>query len=93
MIIMTITPKNLIKHELIGLTVDICKNNVCLMRGKVVDETKNMIAIEAGGMSKEFPKKGNEFVFYLKDGTAVKVDGSRILARPEDRVKLKVKKW
>ena len=63
------------------------------MQGSVVDETKNMFAIESHGLVKKFPKKGNEFMFTLPDGNKVNIEGSKILARPEDRIKIKVKKW
>ena len=91
---MTITAKNAIRHELIGLDVEVCEstNNVCI-HGKVVDETKNMIMIKTFGIVKKIPKKENSFIFDLPDGKRIKIDGSKIMARPEDRIKLKVKKW
>ena len=90
-----INPKNLIKHELIGLDVEVCESvnvNVCI-HGKVVDETKNMLIIKTFGIVKKIPKKENSFIFTLPSREKVKVNGSKILARPEDRIKLKVKKW
>ncbi len=91
-----ITPKNVIQHELIGLTTEVCestnKANLCL-KGKVVDETKNMIVIKSKDKAKRIQKKGNRFLFDLPDGKKVKINGERILMRPEDRIKLKVKKW
>jgi len=84
--------QNVIKHELIGLNVEVCTPTVCLV-GKVVDETKNMLVVQAGSEVKKFPKKGNEFVFLLPGGKGVKVKGEKIFGRPEDRIKMKVKKW
>lgn len=92
---MAITSRNIIRHEFIGLNVQACEANIqgICFRGKVVDETKNMITIKLGNMTKKIPKKGSTFMFFLPDGKRVKVDGSRISARPEERIKLKVKKW
>ena len=91
-----ITPKNLIQHELIGLDAEVCEStnkSSLSLRGKVVDETKNMIIIKSKEEMKRIPKKGNCFSFVLPDGKRVKVNGENILMRPEDRIKLKVKKW
>ena len=91
-----INSKNLIQHELIGLDVQVCessnKANVCI-GGKIVDETKNMIVIKVGDMTKKIPKKDNTFIFFIPNGQRVKVKGEKLIARPEDRIKLKVKKW
>ncbi|MFH0928766.1 MAG: ribonuclease P protein component 1 [Candidatus Aenigmatarchaeota archaeon] len=91
-----ISAKNLIRHELIGLAVEVAesanKTHVGI-KGLVVDETKNMLAIETKEGLKRIQKKGSQFIFKIPDGKKVKVDGKRIMARPEDRIKLKVKKW
>jgi ribonuclease P protein subunit POP4 len=91
-----ITAKNLIRHELIGLPVEVVgsTNNFQIgIKGKVVDETKNLLVIETGDELKKIQKKGSEFIFKIPSGKKVKVDGRIIIARPEDRIKLKVKKW
>jgi ribonuclease P protein subunit POP4 len=62
------------------------------IRGKVVDETKNMIIIQNTGL-KRVAKKNATFKFSL-DGYAVKVEGKTLIGRPEDRVKKQnKKKW
>jgi ribonuclease P protein subunit POP4 len=62
------------------------------IRGKVVDETKNMIIIQNTGL-KRVAKKNATFKFSL-DGVAVKVEGKTLIGRPEDRVKKQnKKKW
>ncbi len=91
-----ITARNLIKHELIGLyvTVNRSKNESHVgIKGIVVDETKNLLKIESRDKIKKIPKKTSEFIFTIPTGKKVKVDGIKIYARPEDRIKLKVKKW
>ena len=83
-----ITPKTLVKHELIGLAVE-----TGAIKGKVVDETKNMITIETEKGVKKVEKKSHEFTFALPDGKRVKVSGRFLSGRPEERVKTRVKKW
>jgi ribonuclease P protein subunit POP4 len=91
-----ITPENLIRHELIGLDAEVAasENKTQIgIRGLVVDETKNLLAIETKDGVKRIQKKGSEFIFTIPDGKRVKVRGSLLAKRHEDRVKLKVKKW
>ncbi len=90
-----ITPKNLIRHELIGLKVEIAEStNKCNIgiNGTVVNETKYMLAIKTKKGLRRFAKRNSIFMFKI-NGKKVKVDGKRIAKRPEDRIKLKVKKW
>jgi len=90
-----ITPKNLIKHELIGLEVEIADSTNKFqigLKGLVVDETKNTLIIETEKCMKKIQKKGSIFIFKISN-EKVKVNGNKIAVRPEDRLKLKVKKW
>ncbi|ATZ60727.2 MAG: ribonuclease P protein component 1 [Methanosarcinales archaeon Met12] len=86
---MDITPKNLIHHELIGLTTKIVAStapNQIGLKGKIVDETRNMFMIEKEDHRiKKTAKEGVTFVFMLSDAK-VKVNGKLLLARPENRV-------
>ena len=82
---MDITPNNLIHHELIGLFAEvIASTNPSLVgiKGKVVDETRNMLVIE----DKKIPKACSTFMFSLPNNR-VKVDGMLLVSRPEDRMK------
>jgi ribonuclease P protein subunit POP4 len=91
-----ITAKNLVKHELIGLQIKVTKStnkSQEMIGGMVVDETKSMLKIETKNGIKGIAKKTSEFIFTIPSGKKVKVDGKKIFARPEDRIKLKVKKW
>ena len=91
-----IQPKNLIRHELIGLPVEVVvstnKFQIGLI-GMVIDETKNVLTIETAKGLKKIQKKGATFIFKIPNGKRVKVNGNKIAVRPEDRIKLKVKKW
>lgn len=93
---MAITPKNLVRHELIGLKVyvkDSANPSLRGIRGRVVDETYNLLVIETAKGDKKVPKKLCIFVFTLPNRKKVKVDGKLLVARPEDRIKKKFPKW
>lgn len=81
---------NLHIHELIGLEVEIINSssrNLIGLRGKVVDETKNMLTIETKKGERKLQKVANEFLFFLENGEKVKIKGKEILFRPEERTK------
>jgi len=90
-----ITPKNVFRHELMGLHVKVVNSThegFIGIEGKVVDETKNTIRIETDGTEKLVPKGVATFRFYLPDGNVVELEGKIIIARPEDRIKKKFRK-
>jgi ribonuclease P protein subunit POP4 len=91
-----ISAKELVRHELIGLKAEVSNSTNKFhigIKGLVVDETKNLIVIETEKGTKKVQKKGTEFIFTIPDGKKVKVNGTIIVKRPEERIKLKVKKW
>ena len=91
-----ITPENLVRHELIGLKVRIAEarnSQLAGTSGKVIDESRNTLTLEVGGREKVFPKEECRFEFSLPSGGKVLVEGSLLVARPEDRIKKKLKKW
>lgn len=99
-----ITPKNIVQHELIGLEakiVDSANPSVIGIKGRVVDETRNTIILEVKKgrniSEKSFVKDQCVFSFRIKDQEGkpvwIKVDGKLIVARPEDRIKKRFKKW
>lgn len=94
---MPITPRNILQHELIGLYAEVkeAKNRLQKgIKGLVVNETKNMLWIEdEKGEIKKIPKKDTKFLFTLQNGKKVLVDGNEILARPEERLKKRVRRW
>jgi ribonuclease P protein subunit POP4 len=90
------TPENLVRHELIGLKAKVVESsnpkNIGVA-GRVVDETRNMLIIEkADGKEARLVKEQNVFSFELGQ-TRVRVDGKILVARPEDRIKKKFKRW
>ena len=91
-----ITPKNIFRHELIGLPVSVAHSThdgFIGINGKVVDETKSTISIETDKFVKIVPKGVATFHFYLPDGNIVEIEGKIIIARPEDRIKKKFRKY
>jgi ribonuclease P protein subunit POP4 len=91
-----ITEKNLVRHELIGLEVEVKKstNKTQIgIKGRVVDETYNMLVIDTGGKEKKVEKKSCVFVFKLPNGKKVEVEGWVLVGRPEDRIKKKLQKF
>ncbi|MEM7816118.1 MAG: ribonuclease P protein component 1 [Candidatus Aenigmatarchaeota archaeon] len=89
------TPEEIVRHELIGLLAKVAnsKNSHLVgIEGKVVGESRNMLVIETKSGEKSVPKDICVFSF-LVNGKWVRVDGSLLVSRPEDRVKKKFKKW
>jgi len=90
------TPENLVRHELIGLKVEVAESanrkNVGI-KGRIVDETRNVFVIEkAGGKEVKLSKEHSVFVFSLGEHE-VRIDGKILVGRPEDRIRKKFKKW
>ncbi|AJF60350.1 MAG: ribonuclease P protein subunit [Candidatus Diapherotrites archaeon] len=85
-----ISKQNILVHELIGLNVrvvggtDASRNR---LTGKVVDESKNLLVVESSNGIKKIPKKEAVFCFRLGK-SSVRVDGSSICFRPEDRTRV-----
>ena len=93
---MTITPNNLVRHELIGLYAKIVSStnpsNIGV-KGKVVNETYKTLVIEHHGKEKRVFKKNVVIVFALPDKKKVEVEGKLLVARPWDRIKKKLPKY
>jgi len=94
---MPITPRNIVRHELIGLEVKIKHSTDPTLNGRsgrVVDESYHMLYLETKeGKEIKVPKKNCVFVFKLPSGVKVEVEGKLLVGRPEDRIKKKFKKW
>ncbi len=56
------------------------------VKGKVIDETKNMFVVEGEGKKKMLPKKGNQLKLTIK-GRHNELDGNKLTYRPENRIK------
>lgn len=90
------TPRTLLRDELIGLrvAVEAAPNpDLIDIEGRVVRETTNTLVIRPGdgslgdpaARSRRVPKRGTTLVFELEDGSRVRVDGGRLIARPARR--------
>jgi len=97
-------PNNILRHELIGLSCEIVlsqnKSQIGI-RGRIIDETMKMIIIKENksttkasnqNSKKSVQKKGTIFRVNLGQ-QKLDIDGNFIIARPEDRIKKKFKKW
>ncbi len=90
------TWRNILRHEFIGLRCEVVDSkNKCQVgiKGVVIDETRNTIVIRTKRGDKRIEKRGRVFRFWLDDGSVVDVNGDSIVARPEDRIKKKFRKW
>ena len=84
-----ISPSNIVKHELIGLTVKVVEaKNIALVgiKGKVVDETRNTLVIETKDGEKTVLKEQVQLETTVA-GETVLIDGKMLVARSEDRIK------
>ncbi|EHP87734.1 Ribonuclease P, Rpp29 [Methanotorris formicicus Mc-S-70] len=89
-----ITPYNILRHELIGLEVEIVKSrnpSMIGIKGRIIDESRNTLVIEKeNGQEVIIPKDIAVFRFKLPT-CRVDVDGRLLIGRPEDRLKRKIK--
>ena len=85
------TPQNILYHTFIGLPIEVVNSssrNLVGMKGKIIDETKNLITIEtANGREVKLSKTACTFRFYLEGNAYRDVNGSDICFRPEERAK------
>jgi ribonuclease P protein subunit POP4 len=91
---MPITKQNVSKHELIGLearVVNSSDKNLIGTYGTIIDETKDMLVIDQVGKPRIVQKKNSVFKLTLPSGEDIDVDGAKLVARPEDRIKKRVK--
>jgi len=91
-----ITPANILKHEVIGLHVEIFNSSDPKhvgVNGEVVDETKKMLCIHDGRRPRMFSKEISQFQFLLPDGKTVLVDGKNMVGKPENRLKMRMRSW
>ena len=77
--------------ELIGKNIKVKnssnKNNIGI-KGKIIDESKNMMVIDAGNRICNIPKNGT--IFHVSFGdTSYDMHGDAMVIKPEDRTKEK----
>jgi len=84
------TKKNILYSTFVGLQVEIVNSSqrdLVGTKGKVVDETKNLIIIEKKDKEIKVQKVSCTFRFTLDDGETIDVDGKKIAFRPHERPK------
>ncbi len=77
------------RREFIGLEAEVLESTCAEylgIKGRVVDETKNMLTIEQDGRERKVPKDCCSFKF-VDGGKPHIVSGKEIKFRPEDRIK------
>ncbi|MFW9807323.1 MAG: ribonuclease P protein component 1 [Candidatus Thorarchaeota archaeon] len=87
---MKVTPENLIRHELVGLSTHVVESkdpsHVC-RKGVILGETREMIQIGTEEGTISVPKGICVFDMTLPDDIVVRVNGGLLRGRPEDRMK------
>ena len=89
-----ITPQNVLRHELIGLSARIVSASNPFLKGiadTVVDETRNMLVIATPGGYKKVQKHCTLLELRLPDDTRVRVDGSALVMQPEKRISMRIR--
>ncbi len=84
-----IAPRNILRHEFIGLDVLVVEAANPLHRGisgRVIDETRNTLVIRTPCGDRRIPKSLSRFRFSLGEGLLVEVDGSALVMTPEKRI-------
>jgi len=91
-----ITSQNVLKHEIIGLDTRVAggaNKQLLGFKGKIIDETRNTITIFDGKRKRIVPKNVTILRIRLPDGMWVEVNGKKLVGRPEDRVKMRLRSW
>lgn len=86
---MTVTPKNVLRHELIGLFAKIVESTdptLQGMSGTIVFETKNMISIRKNSVVRQAAKRAAKKIRLQTHSGACFISGSTLIGRPEDRI-------
>jgi len=87
---MRIAPENIVRHELTGLATHVSESkdpNLVCRSGIILGETKEMIRLDTKNGEVNVPKSICVFDITLPNGAIVRVDGSVLRGRPEDRMK------
>jgi ribonuclease P protein subunit POP4 len=88
-----ITPYNILRHELVGLSAKVVDATDAGYKcsGRIVGETRDTLSFDCGGRRKTLPKGDIVLELDLPGGCRVRVAGSVLLSRPEDRIKKKIR--
>jgi ribonuclease P protein subunit POP4 len=87
---MTISPENILYHELVGLQAIIQESSDISLKGlsgKIVSETRNMIAVEKkDGNVIQVAKEIATKIELATDSGVCFISGSSLIGKPEDRL-------
>lgn len=89
-----ITPRNIVQHEFIGLETKIVRSRdkgLIGAEGIVVDETRKTLTVLSRDKQRVVPKEIATFLLTLPTGEKVEVEGWALMARPEDRIGMRVR--
>ena len=81
--------RDFMRQEFIGLKVEVVSSPDGVynhVHGRIVDETKNTLVVSGERKEWVVPKSHSEFLFTY-EGKQIKISGSEIQHRPEDRIK------
>ncbi len=86
---MAITMHNILRHELIGLMIKVTSSenkSLIGLQGTIVNETRNTLEIRSGERLKKVLKA--QIVFQVSiNNQIIEIDGKKLVARPEERLK------
>jgi len=77
---------NILAHEIIGQNVKVERNNGSIVKGKIVDETKNTLTVETVKGEKIMPKNEVSLEFSFSRKKTV-FPGKLFAEKPENRTK------
>ena len=87
---MRIAPENIVRHELTGLATHVVESSdptLTCRSGIILGETKEMIRLDTKNGEVSVLKSICVFDITLPNGAVVRVNGSVLQGRPEDRMK------
>jgi ribonuclease P protein subunit POP4 len=86
---MTVSPQNVLRHELLGLFARIIESSDPTLRGMsgtIVFETKNMISLRKDFIVRHAAKRAALKMKLQTPSGACFISGSTLIGRPEDRI-------
>ena len=90
------TPRNILRHEIIGLEAEVIRStNPSLegIKGIIIDETKYTIVLKTARGWKRVLKHLVVLRMVLPGGKRVIIEGKYLVGRPEDRLKRRLRYW
>ncbi len=84
--------KDQLKKEFIGLWLEVIESknkNLVGIKGRVIDETKNMLVIETEKGRKKIIKNACKFALSQNHDNRIIINGKEITKRAEDRISIK----